>query len=80
MTDGEIKSLVLFNKRNEKFIWQVIISALIIDLPLILITTPQDKIIWIVVYLLIIIILALLFSIFKIINKSKKESFKSPLS
>ena len=69
MIDGEKKSWVLFNSENEKFIWQVIISALIIDLPLILITTLEDKIIWIVIYILIIFIIAISFSIIKILKK-----------
>lgn len=69
MIDGEKKSWELFSSENEKFIWQVIISALIIDLPLILITTPQDKVIFVVIYLLIIFIIAMLFSIIKIIKK-----------
>ncbi len=71
MIVGERKYWVLFSSKNEKFIWQVIISALIIDLPLILITTPQDKIILIVVYLLIIFILAISFSIIKTIKNRR---------
>lgn len=69
MIDGETKSWALFSSENEKFIWQIIISALIIDLPLILITTSQDKIIFVVIYLLSIFIIVILFSIIKIIKK-----------
>ncbi len=69
MIDGERKSWVLFSSENEKFIWQVIITALIIDIPLILITTSQNKVIYVVIYLLTIFIIAILFSIIKIIKK-----------
>lgn len=74
MMYGEIKSWALFNSENEKFIWQIIVSALIMDIPLILITTSQDKIIFVVIYLLTIFITAILFSIIKIVTKSLQEN------
>lgn len=73
MINGEKKSWVLFSNENEKFIWQIIISAIIIDLPIILITTTSEKITWIVIYLLTIFILALLFSIIKIIREKTSQ-------
>ena len=48
----------------ERYFWQTLI-AVIIGLPLIIITTTKDKIIWILIYALIVLILCTLFSIIK---------------
>ena len=48
----------------EKYFWQTLI-AVIVGLPLIIITTTKDKIIWILIYTLLILILGTLFSIIK---------------
>lgn len=74
MIYGEEKSKGLFSDENEKFIWQLVIALLIIDMPLFILTTLENKIIWTIIYVLVIIIFALIFSIVRIL-KSRVSQF-----
>jgi len=74
MIYGGEKSKELFSNENEKFVWQLVIALLIIDMPFFIFTTLENKIIWAIIYILGIIILALIFSIIKIL-KTKRSQF-----
>ena len=65
MMYGEERSKALFTDKNEKFIWQLIISLLVIQIPISITTTFEEKVIWIIIYSLIIIIIVIIFSIIK---------------
>jgi hypothetical protein len=75
MIYGEEKSKGLFSNENEKFVWQLVIALLIIDLPFFILTTLENKIIWTIIYILCVIILSLIFSILKIL-KSRRSHLK----
>lgn len=64
---------MLFLNEVEKYFWQTLI-AIILGLPLIILTTSRDKIIWIVIYTLAILILGLIISI---INRLIRTSTKN---
>ena len=49
----------------EKFFWQIVIGALIFELPTSIITTSEDKIIWLIIYHLLVLIVITIFSIIK---------------
>ena len=65
MIFGEEKLKKPFLDNLEKFFWQLLVGLIIIDLPIIIITTSPDKIIWVMIYTLIILIVITLFSIIK---------------
>lgn len=60
----------------EKFSWQILIGALIIDFPFAILTTSSSKIIWIIIYILIVFIVIISFSIIKHLSYRKESLLK----